>query len=296
MAERLPVTKIQRFSTHDGPGVRTTVFLKGCPLRCEWCHNPETQSVRQEVMVSSSLCVLCGSCAAVCAAHRVGEEHSFDRSVCTGCGRCADACPTGALERAAAEMSAEEILSAVMQDAVFYGESGGITLSGGEPMAHPAGTIALLRAAKDAGLHTAIETCGYFSPEYLPELAAVTDLFLWDCKDSDPVRHERYTGVSNVRILENLRALDALGAQIELRCILVKGVNLTDAYLAAIAETYHALHNCPGVTLLPYHAYGSSKARQLGREDNAHPAWIPAEEDMAHARDFLRDRNVPLLD
>ncbi len=296
MAERLPVTKIQRFSTHDGPGVRTTVFLKGCPLRCAWCHNPETQSARQEVMFSSAMCVLCGSCAAVCAAHLVGEEHGFDRSACVGCGRCADACPTGALEMASTLMTVEGILAAVMQDAAFYGESGGITLSGGEPMAHPEGAIALLRAAKAAGLHTAMETCGHFPAEYLSELAAVTDLFLWDYKDSDSLRHERYTGVGNARILENLRALDALGAQIELRCILVKGVNLTDAHLAAIAETYHALRNSPGVTLLPYHAYGSSKARQLGREDNARPEWIPTQEDMAHARAFLRERNVPLLD
>ncbi len=296
MADRLPVTKIQRFSTHDGPGVRTTVFLKGCPLSCRWCHNPEGQSARQELMFSEALCVLCGACATVCPLHRVGDGHEISRAACIGCGRCVNICPTGALEMACTQMTVEEILSAAMQDAAFYGESGGLTLSGGEPMAHPEAAIALLRAAKAAGLHTAVETCGFFPAKILPELAAATDLILWDFKDSDPARHEQYTGVSNAPILENLRALDGLGAKIELRCILVRGVNLEEKHLAAIAEQYHALHNCLGVTLLPYHAYGSSKARQLGREDSAHPEWIPTTEDLARARAFLRDRNVPLLD
>ncbi len=296
MADLLPVTRIQRFSTHDGPGLRTTVFLKGCPLRCAWCHNPETQSSRQEVMYSEQLCILCGGCAAVCPAHRVDETHAFDRAVCQACGRCAALCPTGALEMAATPMTVDAILAAVAQDAAFYGETGGLTLSGGEPMAHPEAALALLRAAREAGLHTAVETCGCFPARYLPELAAVTDLLLWDYKDSDPARHARYTGVSNEGILDNLRQVDALGAAIELRCILVKNVNLNDAHLAAIAETYHGLRRCPGVTLLPYHAYGSSKARQLGRADNARTEWIPTPEDMAHARDFLQSRGVPLLD
>ncbi len=298
MPDILPVTRVQRFSTKDGPGIRTTVFLKGCPLRCAWCHNPETQSFRPQLMYADKLCVLCGGCAAHCpqGVHTVGDSHTLDRAACTGCGACASVCPTGACEMASADMTVDALLAAAMQDVPFYGDHGGLTLSGGEPMAHPEEAIALLRAAKEAGLHTALETCGHFPPAYLPELTRVTDLFLYDYKDSDPLRHRQYTGVDNSLILRNLHALDGLGAAIELRCILVKTVNLTDDHLAAIAETYHALHRCPGVTLLPYHAYGSSKARQLGLPDTAHPEWVPTKEDLTYARVLLTERGVKVLD
>ncbi len=251
----------------------------------------------QEVMFSEQLCVSCGECAAGCrqGVHQLGSVRLLDRARCMGCGICAENCPTGAVEMAAQSMSVEEVLHAAVQDAAFYGDEGGLTLSGGEPMAQPAGALALLHAAKAAGLHTAIETCGYFHKKHLPALAQAADLFLWDLKDSDPERHKRYTGVGNEAILDHLRTLDALGAAIELRCILVRGVNLNDGHLTAIAETYRGLRRCPGVTLLPYHAYGSSKARQLGRPESGHPEWIPAKAEMDHARAFLQRRGVSVL-
>lgn len=294
---RLPVTRIQRFSTKDGPGIRTTVFLKGCPLRCAWCHNPETQSPEPQLLFSRQLCIGCGACTAACptGAHQMGQAgHSWQAAACTGCGACAEACPTGACETAAQWMTAEEILRVVLQDKPFYGSTGGLTLSGGEPMLRPAACVSLLQSAKAAGLHTAVETCGQFDADWLPELAACTDLFLWDYKDSDPQRHLQYTGASNERILENLHRLDALGARIRLRCILVAGVNLNEQHLQAIVQTYTSLRGCEGVDLLPYHAYGGSKAVQLGRQDTANPDWIPTGDAVRQAAETLRAAGIPV--
>ncbi len=295
----LSVTRIQRFSTHDGPGVRTTVFTQGCPLRCAWCHNPETQLAQPQLMYADKLCVSCGMCARVCPqqAHRLtGESHRIDREKCVSCGLCAAACPTGGCEMSSRRMPVDEILSAVLADRAFYGPSGGLTLSGGEPMAQPEAALQLLRAAKAAGLHTAVETCGHFAKRYVDDAAACTDLFLWDWKCTDPALHRQYTGTDNSLILRNLLQADALGAAIELRCILVRGVNLSDDHLQGIADLYHHLHRARGVTLLPYHTFGGSKALQLGRSDPSRPEWIPAPEDVAHARAFLAERGVPVLD
>ena len=293
----LPVTRIQKFCTQDGPGIRTTVFLKGCPLRCRWCHNPETQSPAPQLLFSGQLCVGCGACAAVCSthAHRLTDGvHDWNAADCTGCGRCAAVCCTGACETAAQPMSTAQILQTVLQDAAFYGSEGGLTLSGGEPLYHAEGSLALLQAAKSAGLNTAVETCGAFDPALLPPLAKVIDLFLWDYKDSDPARHKEYAGVSNEGILRNLRRLDELGGRTRLRCILVAGVNLCQQHLCAIADTALSLKHCVGVDLLPYHAYGGSKAVALGLPDPARPEWIPTEQAMQEAAAYLRGRGVPV--
>lgn len=291
----LPVTKIQKFCTQDGPGVRTTVFLKGCPLKCQWCHNPETQSARAEILFTPRLCIGCGKCAQVCGqgAHEMrADRHVINREKCIGCGKCAQVCPGGACEPAQQLMTPEEIIREVLRDRVFYGKKGGLTLSGGEPMMHPEGCVRLLSMAKEAGIHTAMETCGFFDGKWLEEIAPVTDLFLWDFKDSDSQRHKTYTGQGNERIDENLRRLDAFDSVIRLRCILVSGVNLNDQHLSAIADTVHSLRNAEGVDLLPYHAYGSSKAEQLGRTGNAHHEWIPSDEQMNRAREYLKALGV----
>lgn len=291
----LPVTKIQKFCTKDGPGVRTTIFLKGCMLRCEWCHNPETQSARPEIMYSSQICIGCGACERACeqGAHALNEYgHGWTAERCVGCGKCADVCPSGACERAQRMMMPEAILQEALRDRPFYGKTGGITLSGGEPMVHPEGCARLLSMARAEGIHTAMETCGWFDGEWIERIAPLTRLFLWDFKDSDSNRHKKYTGRDNQRILDNLRRLDQQETEIRLRCILVRGVNLNEAHLSAIAETYHSLRRCKGVDLLPYHAYGSSKSIQLGREGNARPEWIPTEEQMVKAREYLRGRGV----
>ena len=293
----LPVSEIQRFCMHDGPGVRTVVFLKGCPLRCAWCHNPEMQKGGQEILFYESRCIFCGACVSACptGAHTLHPERVFDRETCVGCGRCAEVCCTDALTVAKRDMTVEEILGAVLRDKSFYGETGGITVSGGEPMTHPAGVLTLLEAAKAAGITTALETCGEFPYAFVPLLAKVTDLFLWDVKDTDDARHKAFTGVSNRRILDNLRLCDRVGGKTRLRCILVAGVNTVESHYEALAELYHGLSHCEGVEFLPYHAYSGSKMLPLGQPDNGRVEWIPSEEAVQAAKAYLAARGVPVI-
>ncbi len=301
----LPVTDIQRHCMHDGPGVRTVVFLKGCPLSCAWCHNPEGQSPRQEILYYESKCIGCGACVSSCSvgAHILDKDgHRFARENCMTCGRCAAVCCTEALVMARRDMAVSDILAAVLRDRAFYGESGptgrtrgGLTVSGGEPMAYPAGTLALLEAALAEGISTVVETCGQFDPVHLPRLSAAADLLLWDVKDTAPARHKRYTGVSNERILANLREADRLGARTRLRCILVAGVNTDEAHYAALAALAQSLSHCEGVEFLPYHAYSGSKMLPLGLPDNGRREWIPHDEAVAMAKAFLRAQGVAVL-
>ena len=296
-ASRLPVTEIQRFCMHDGPGVRTVVFFKGCPLRCDWCHNPETQRATPETLFYASKCIFCGACVSACpkGAHTIHPERIFDRSVCTACGHCSTVCCTDAITPAARDMTVEEILSAVLRDKSFYGEAGGITVSGGEPMTHPDGVIALLAACREAGITTCAETCGEFPAHHLPALCAVTDLFLWDVKDTNPTRHKLHTGVDNARILQNLREADRLGAKTRLRCILVKGVNTVESHYHGLVALYRSLSHCEGVEFIPYHAYGGSKMLPLGQPDNGRVDWIPDETIVEAAKAYLRESGIPVI-
>ena len=218
-----------------------------------------------------------------------------DEAKCVGCGACADRCPTGALELCGREMTKGEILSAVMRDCAFYGTTGGVTLSGGEPLAGGEGTVSLLRACKEAGLYTAVETSGYVDAELLRRAIPFTDLLLWDLKDTDGKRHRQYTGGDLEEILENLRLADTMGAKTRLRCILVRGVNTDDAHAKRIAEIFGGLAHCEGVELIPYHAYGVSKAVFLGREDNGRREWIPTEEEIDAIRQALGACSVPVI-
>ena len=290
----LPVTKIQKFCTHDGPGIRTTVFLKGCPLRCLWCHNPETQSRRMEFFHSPQFCLGCSACTDVCpvGAHAFTPEHQIDRSLCTGCMACTAACPTGALEACATMMSPDAIIAEVLKDRAFYGPKGGLTLSGGEPLLHGRDILPLLQAAKDTNITTAIETCGVFDAALLTDVAPLTDLFLWDVKDTAPARHQRNTGGSLNTVLDNLRRADSLGAKTRLRCILLAGVNLEEAHLTSLCELFHSLHHCEGIELLPYHTYGDDKNIQLGKASAAHMEWIPTESQMAQASAYIQQHAV----
>ncbi len=288
------ITEIQRFCMHDGPGLRTTVFLKGCPLNCAWCHNPETKAFAPQITYDFRNCIGCGGCM-VCPndAHIFGEDgHGFDRAKCAICGLCVAACPTGALQQSGQEMTTQQVLDAILRDAAFYGSNGGVTLSGGEPLAQMEEALELLARCKEAGLHTAVETCGIFDPKYAKALASVTDLFLWDVKDTDSVRHAQYTGASNRRILENLACIDSLGGKSRLRCILVNGVNCEPAHYEALARLAGSLMHCEGVELLPYHAYAGNKNVLLGGQDNGNKDWVPSEEQMEEAKSILKSAGL----
>ncbi len=276
---KLLVSDIQRFCMHDGPGIRTVVFLKGCPLRCAWCHNPETQKASSELLYYHKKCIGCGMCTKVCPnhVHTVSQkgEHEIRRELCTVCGKCAAECPAGALDISGKPYTIEELMTEIEKDRAFYGNEGGLTISGGEPFMQADGSIALLRACRDAGISTAVETCGQFNSDIIPKLIPLVDLFLWDVKDTDSIRHKNYTGVSCEHIQSNLRKTDSLGGKTLLRCIIVNTVNNDETHYKHLRELKNSLNNCVGIEYIPYHAYGGAKALFIGQPDNGRPEWIP---------------------
>lgn len=281
----LKITDIQRFCMHDGDGIRTTVFLKGCPLRCEWCHNPETQSAKQQLCYYKNKCINCGICLQCkSGARRFEEKHLFDAAKCIDCGFCYESCPTKAIEKIGTDMEIADIVSKVSADRAFYGQNGGITVSGGEPMMQASGVLELLQRCKAQGINTAMETCGYFDGRYLEDAVKYTDVFLWDIKDTDEERHKKHTGVSNRKILENLFAADEMGARTVLRCILVNGVNTDENHFESVAEIYGRLKNCISVEWIPYHTYGGTKNEALYGADNGRSDWIPDSEVIFKAK------------
>lgn len=295
---KVKVTDIQKFCMHDGPGVRTVIFMKGCPLHCFWCHNPETASTYAYPLFYGSKCVICGTCAAVCpvGAHIVGDDHLFDRAKCINCGRCVAACPTGALKANYLEYTPEELIAVVLQDKAFYGSEGGLTLSGGDPLSQPDESAELLRLAKQNGLITCIETEGYTTESALDKVLPYTDLFLWDFKESDPERFRKNTGGTSPEIgTALLKWADAQGARSVLRCIILEGINANEAHCKAIAELFRSLKHCERVDIMPYHAYGGSKMIPLGFEDNGNKALIPTEETMKALCAFFEKEQIPYM-
>ncbi len=262
------IFNIQRFCVDDGPGIRTTVFLKGCPLHCVWCHNPESQKPHPQLLYSPEKCIGCGACTADCpnGLHRFSEgSHIFDRDKCTNCGACAAHCYAEALEYCGKTASVGEDMQTVLSDKAFYGTDGGLTLSGGEPLMQPDFSLALASEAKAQGIHVCMETSGFCETETLKKIAPFIDTFLFDFKLWDEELHRSYIGVSNRLILQNLKYLSQQGSDIILRCPIIPDVNLCQAHFDAIAQT--ALENpaIRQIDLLPYHPLGISKYRRLGK-------------------------------
>lgn len=278
------VFDIQRFSIHDGPGIRTTVFLKGCPLSCLWCHNPESQDAKPEIFFTASKCIGCLFCVKICerGGHRFEDgKHIFDRSGCIRCGDCTKECYPQALEIAGRTMSSDEVMTEVLKDRAFYETSGGgMTVSGGEPMMQFDFTMALLQGARAAGLHTCLETCGYAAEDRMLAARPLVDIFLYDVKETDPARHKAHTGVPNDRILSNLAALDSAGAAIVLRCAIVPGLNDRADHFAAVARLAESLGGVQAVDVLPYHPLGTSKAQRLGKEPRLAVTQTPSDDTV----------------
>lgn len=266
--EKALIFDVQRFCVHDGPGIRSTVFFKGCNMRCAWCHNPESFSQRPELLFRPEKCTACGACEACpSGAHRrENGSHSFHRENCSGCGVCASLCPNGALELSGREMTVEEVMKELRKDDKYYAASGGgVTLSGGEASIWFNFVRELLDACKSQGFHTALETNGLISAERLEALIPRTDLFLFDCKHTDPEAHLHWTGAPLQPVLDSLQALDRAGAKVILRCPIIPGVNDGEAHFAALRDIREKYASIQQVEVMAYHDVGRGKWQALGR-------------------------------
>ena len=261
------VFDIQRFSVNDGPGIRSIVFLKGCPLSCLWCCNPESQRIEPDVMYDLKKCIGCGKCTKACQQGAIGSGNLawIDRTKCIGCGECVNVCPTGALSLKGEVMSINEIIQVLRRDAHYFRQSGGgVTVSGGEPLTQWQFTTELLKACKAQGWETAIETTGLGSDEAIESVIPYVDLVLLDCKSTDPEVHKRVTGVSNERIRKNSAKIAAMANKVIMRVPTIPTVNATEEEFHRIAEFAKSL-NIDTVHVLPYHTLGESKYEMLGK-------------------------------
>jgi pyruvate formate lyase activating enzyme len=286
------VFDIKKYSIHDGPGIRTTVFLKGCPLSCWWCHNPESQARAVEMIFRENRCIRCGACLEACPHDAIswnGQGPITNQEKCERCGTCAAACYAEARESIGREMTVAQVMAEVERDVAFYDESrGGVTLSGGEPLLQWDFSLALLRACKEKEIHTALDTCGFARWETLDRIREHVDLFLYDLKLIDEEKHRRFTGVSNELILENLQALSQRGHDIIVRVPVIPGVNDDDESIRQIGAFAAKLPHLDGLDLLPYHHIGMDKYTRMNKTYQLVDVRPPSDERMAKIANILQ--------
>jgi pyruvate formate lyase activating enzyme len=288
------VFDIKRYSIHDGPGIRTTVFLKGCALNCLWCHNPESVDPGPELMHWPARCARCYACVAACPKGAIAKDASgavaVDRTKCDLCGQCAEACLYDAMQTVGREMSVDEVLDEVEKDRIFYEQSGGgVTLSGGDPAVQSAFASALLDGCRERGLRTAVDTAGSSQNGALDRLASKTDLVLFDLKVMDDARHREWTGVSNDAILANLKRLAGGRTEVWVRVPLVRGVNDDEDNIRRTTALLTSLGTIKRIGLLPYHSGGLEKARRIGKETSFRRFEPPSEERLAAIEAAFRE-------
>jgi pyruvate formate lyase activating enzyme len=303
---------IKRYSINDGPGIRITIFMKGCPLKCQWCHNPESQSPEVQKLYTASKCIGAKDCIQVCpnnALTLTSEGIVTDTLACNLCGKCAEACPSKAIEMSGKLYGVEDLMQIVERERVHIEHSdGGVTFSGGEPLMHPEFLIEMLKACGEKGLHRAVDTCGFASTEKLLEVAKHTDLFLYDLKLMDPIQHKKWTGVDNRLILKNLKILAETSANINIRIPLIKNVNTGIEEITGMAEfitklTFKNRGLVPTirdatpkqkmlVNLLPYHNIASGKYKKLEMFYDSAAMDEPRAEDLKSAADIFEKYGI----
>ena len=282
------IVAIKPFEIHDGDGIRTTVFLKGCPLQCEWCHNPESMSTEAQISFDADKCSKCGFCTSVCECHTIKNGvHILDREKCTACGKCITVCPSNALRIYGKEYDIEELAALLLEDKEIYKASGGgVTLSGGEPLAQADFCRKLLKRLKEEGINTAIDTCAYAEKEDIDKVLEYTDTFLCDIKAFDSELHEQCTGKSNVKILENIKYIDSKNKKIEIRIPYIPGIN--DRQIEKTGDFIKGLKNVIRVVVLPYHSLAKKKYENLGYTYTLDYIQPPSEKELKDAIEFLK--------
>ena len=288
----MQIMDIKRFAVHDGDGIRTTIFFKGCPLRCVWCHNPEGLVRDTQLAYFSHKCINCGACTKLCNANVFDNNtHIFDANQCIKCGKCEDVCPRKAFKLYGKEYSADELIKIALEDIDFYKASGGgITLSGGECLMQPDACREILMLAKENCIHTAVDTCGAVSWGSIEKVIDFTDIFLYDIKAFDEDVHKKCTGASNKLILENLRRIDEYGKKIEIRTVYVPGYN--DDQMEKIADFIETLKNVTKVKILPFHNFTDTKYEALGMENTMPKIDAPALDEIEKARKTFESRGI----
>jgi len=292
--ETAVITNIQKYSVHDGPGIRNTVFFKGCPLACWWCHNPETQSYEKQMMYSEEKCTGCGACIEACpnkAIRRNGEKVSTDVESCNHCGVCEDYCLSCARTVTGKEYTPRELMREIEKDQIFYEQSGGgVTLSGGEPMVQIDFVQKVVESCYEKGISIVIDTCGQVPYENFERINEKVSMYLYDLKHIDPEKHKKFTGIDNKLIIENLLKLSAAGAKINLRIPLIEGINEDDESVAAFLEMAKKI-NVYKVSLLPYHDIGKDKYRRLEMNYDESKMKTPSKERMEWIKNEFQKNN-----